>query len=72
MTPNANAGPKSLADLPPLLTLPLVAQFAQVSFRTARRWVDEELLPSYRTPSGQRVLVKREDLLRLLGLDEEN
>lgn len=69
---NKSSKKVSLSDLPDLLTIREVADLLRVSPLTIKRWGKKGKLPAVRINSRGDRRYRKEVVLRLLGVEEEN
>lgn len=72
MSAKKNAPKVSLDDLPDLLTIAEVASLLRVSALTVKRWGKRGKLPAIRINSRGDRRYKKEVVLRLLGVEQNN
>lgn len=58
-----------IQKLPPLLTVPRVADIAGVSRRTVRQWHKDGLIRGERVPAGGLLRFDTVEVLRFLGIE---
>lgn len=65
----ATTAPVAAESLPALMTRRMIAEYLHVAERSVSRWIQEGRLPARRTThaGSGRVLVRREDVLALIG-----